>query len=157
MAEETSAFMEQMEKNIQERQEILVKDREEHREQMAHMMQVIMRLSREIRVVDDAGFVNTPIVTQGVTEGPMHPASLVMPKVGTPHCLVPPMVNAIPDTYPPLPTPMPMVNGIYLFMSDELKEIERKKVEFMMQLKNTKTQQQVNLIEERLKAIGGNN
>ena len=45
MAEKTIAHMEQMEKNQQELREILAKDREKHREQMAKMMQVIMRLS----------------------------------------------------------------------------------------------------------------
>ena len=38
--------------------DILAKDREEHQEQMAQMIQVIMRLSRKKGVVDDIGFVN---------------------------------------------------------------------------------------------------
>ena len=72
------------------------------------MIQVIMRLSQEKGVVDDVGSVNTTIRTQGVTEGPMyHPTSFAIPKVGTPHCLVPPMVNAVPKTYPPHFSPMP--------------------------------------------------
>ena len=45
MAKETITHMEQMEKNQQELREILTRDREEHREQMAQMMKVIMKLS----------------------------------------------------------------------------------------------------------------
>ena len=40
--------------------------------------------------------------------------------------------------------------------SDERKEQEGKRVEFMMQPEKNDTQQNVNLIEERLKAIEGN-
>ena len=67
------ARMEQMEKNQQELQEILARDREEHREQMA---QVIIRLSREKEVVDDADFVNTVSRVQGVTKGPTYPFAI---------------------------------------------------------------------------------
>ena len=45
MAKEMVAHVEQMKKNQQKLQEILVRDREEHREQMAQMMEVIMRQS----------------------------------------------------------------------------------------------------------------
>ena len=109
-----------------------------------------------------------------------------MPEVGTPYYPIPPMVNAVSETYPPTPSPM-QSEGVYTYpympplvvpispvtqveanlgmlftqslpiqSSDELKEQEQNKVEFMMQLENTKTQQKVNLIEERLKAIEGN-
>ena len=47
MVEEANAHMKQMKKNQQELREILARDKEEHREQMAQMIQVIMRLSRE--------------------------------------------------------------------------------------------------------------
>ena len=42
-------------------------------------------------------------------------------------------------------------------MSEELNEHERKKLEMMMQPEGSNTQQKVNLIEEKLKAIEGNN
>ena len=61
MVEETVACIEKMKKSQQEIQEILPRDIEEHREQMAQVMQVIMRLSREKGVVDDADSVNTVI------------------------------------------------------------------------------------------------
>ena len=133
------------------------------------MIQVIMRLSQEKGVVDDVGSVNTTIRTQGVTEGPMYQiASFAILEVGTPHCLIPPMVNDVLEIHL-LPTPMPSrvvhiypympppvvpslpinqveVNSGMLFTQslpvqsfDELKEQERKKVEFMMQPKNTET------------------
>ena len=53
MAKETAARIEQMEKSQQELWEILVKDREEHCEHMAQMMQIIMRIAREKRTVDE--------------------------------------------------------------------------------------------------------
>ena len=69
-----------------------------HMEQMAQMMQVIMRLSRKKRVVDDASSMNTATRVQRITKGPNYrPANFVMSKVGTPHCPVPPMENAIPN------------------------------------------------------------
>ena len=43
----------------EELKEILVRDREEHREQMTQIMQVIMRLSRDKEVANDVGSVNT--------------------------------------------------------------------------------------------------
>ena len=39
---------------------------------------------------------------------------------------------------------------------EDQKEQERKKVEFIMQSKNTETQQKINLIKDRLEAIEGN-
>ena len=53
------ACMEQKEKSWQELREILLRDREEHREQMTQIMQVIMRLSRDKEVANDVGSVNT--------------------------------------------------------------------------------------------------
>ena len=115
MVEEANAHMKQMKKNQQELREILARNKEEHREQMAQMMQVIMRLSREKRVVDDAGFVNTTTRVQGGTKGPVYsPASLTMPEKGIPHYPIPPMANAIPKTYPLLPAPMPS-GGVYTY------------------------------------------
>ena len=113
-----------------------------------------------------------------------HPASFVMLEVGTLHCPIPPMVNVISETclplvpvpsrgvytypyiHPPLVLSPPMVqdkvNSGMLFTQslpvqsfDYPKEQERKKVEFIIQPKNTETQQKVNLIEERLNAIEG--
>ena len=109
MAEETIIRVEQMEKNQQELQKILARDREEHRKQMAQMMQVIMRLSREKGVVDDAGSVNIAVRTQGVIEGPMyHPVSFSMREVGTSHCEIPPMVNVVSKTCHPPPFSIPI-------------------------------------------------
>ena len=69
---------------------------------MAQMMQIIMRMSQEKGVVDDAGSVNTAVRVQGATEGPMcHPASLAIPEVRTHHCPIPPMVNVVPKIHPP--------------------------------------------------------
>ena len=45
MVEETDACIKQMEKRQQELREILARDREDHRERMTQMMQVMMRLS----------------------------------------------------------------------------------------------------------------
>ena len=58
MAEETTARIEQMEKNQQELREILARDCEEHREQMTQMIQINMRIAHEKGTVDDAGSVN---------------------------------------------------------------------------------------------------
>ena len=91
MAEESIARVEQMEKNQQKLQEILAKDRDEHREKMAQMMQVIMRLSQEKRVVE------------GLVQ---HPTSYAMLKMGTFHCPIPPMVNAISESCFPSSTPI---------------------------------------------------
>ena len=90
-----------------------------------------------------------------------------MTKVGTPHCPIPPMVNTILKICPPPPTPMPfgevytypyipplvvpspLVNQVeinprivftqFLFVQsfDGQKGEDRKKVEFLMQSKNT--------------------
>ena len=80
------------------------------------MMQVIIRLSREKRIVDDAGSVNTVVRTQGVIKGPMyHLASVAMLGLGIPHYLIPSMANAIPETYyPPSSTLMPS-EGLYTY------------------------------------------
>ena len=75
------------------------------------MMEVIMRLSRGKRVVDDAGLVNMGIRTQGVTEGPVYnpynPVGHEMLKVGTPHCPIPLIMNTIPEKCPHPTTLMP--------------------------------------------------
>ena len=75
-----------------------------------------MKLSREKGVVDDAGFMNIVTRVQRVIEGPTYPpTSLDMPKVGIPHCLVPPLANAILETYPPPLAPMPF-GGVYTYL-----------------------------------------
>ena len=65
-------------------------------------MQVIMRLSQEKEVVDDAGSVNIVVRAQRVIEGLAYNTynfvDNAMPEVGTPHCPIPPMVNIIPET-----------------------------------------------------------
>ena len=80
------------------------------------MMQVIIRMSREKGVVDDADLVNITVRAQGVTEGPMcHSASLAILEVGTLHYPIPPMVNTIPETCLPLfHAPMPS-EGVYTY------------------------------------------
>ena len=59
MVEETTACIEQMEKSQQELREILIRDCEEYRKQMAQMMQIVMRIAREKGTVDDVGSMNT--------------------------------------------------------------------------------------------------
>ena len=82
---------------------------------MAQVMQVIMRLSQEKGVVDDADFVNTITRVQRVIEGPTYPsASPIMPEVRILHCLVSPLESAILEIYPPHPTPMPS-EGVYTY------------------------------------------
>ena len=39
-----------------------------------------------------------------------------MPEVRTPHCLVPPLSNAMSKTYSPFPVPMPS-RGLYTYFS----------------------------------------
>ena len=74
-----------MEKNEQELREILARDHDEHREQMARMMQVIMRMACE-KDVDDTGTVNIVAQTQGVIEGFVNlPVNSVIPDEGTYH------------------------------------------------------------------------
>ena len=71
---------------------------------MAQTLQVIIRLSREKRVVDDAGSVNTAARMQGITEGFVYNSynsvGHVMPEMGTPHCSVPLIMNTFPKTCP---------------------------------------------------------
>ena len=101
--------------NRKEIWEILARDREEHQEQMAQMMQVIMRMAREKESVDDIGFVDTATLTQRATEASRyHVADFAMPDERTPHCLVPPLSNAMLKTYFPLPTLMPF-GGVYTY------------------------------------------
>ena len=111
IVEETIACVEQMEKSHQDLREILTRDREEHREQMAQMMEVIMRLSRGKGIGDDVGTMNIIARIQGVTKGLVynsyHPVGNTMPEVGTPHCLIPPMMNILQDTCPFTPAPIP--------------------------------------------------
>ena len=66
MAKETATHIKQMEKTQQKLREILVKDCEEHREQMAQMMQIIMRIAHENGIVDNVGSVNTLLGPKGL-------------------------------------------------------------------------------------------
>ena len=109
MAEETATRIKQMEKSQQELREILVKDCEEHHEQMAQMIQIIMRIAREKRTINDASFVNIVARTQEVTEGLVNPlANSVIPKVRAYHHSISPLTNVNPEIYPLPPTPMPL-------------------------------------------------
>ena len=82
---------------------------------MAQVMLVIMRLSRENGVVNDVSSMNTVTRVQGVTEGPVYPpANPVMLEVGISHCLVPPLANVIPETYPSPLAPM-SYRGVYTY------------------------------------------
>ena len=69
MAEDIVARVEQMERSHHELREILIRDREEHWEQMAQIMEIIMKMSRGKRIADDTGLVNTTVRTLRVTEG----------------------------------------------------------------------------------------
>ena len=74
-----------------------------------------MRLSQEKGVVDDADFVNMATKVQRITKRPIYPpTSFAMFEVGTSHCLIPSMENAILETYP-LPAPMPF-EGVYTYI-----------------------------------------
>ena len=78
-------------------------------------MQVIMRLSRDKGLVDDADSINTTTRVQRVTEGPAYPlARLAMPEVRIPHCLVQPLASTILETYPSPTTLMPF-GGVYTY------------------------------------------
>ena len=68
MAEETVARIEQMEKSQQDLRKILPRDRKEHHEQMAQMMQIIMRMTWEKRTIDHTGSMNIIARTQGVID-----------------------------------------------------------------------------------------
>ena len=86
----------------------MARDREEQREQMAQMMQMIMRQSHEKGVVDNTGSVNASMRARGVTEGPSFShASLVVSEMGVPPYQIPSLANAILETYLPPPAPMP--------------------------------------------------
>ena len=105
MAKETASRIEQMKKNQQKLREILARDHEEHCEQMAQMMWVIMRMARKKRTIDDISFVNTVTQTQRVIEDLVFLfASFTMLEMGTSHYLIPPMANAVLETYPPMPS-----------------------------------------------------
>ena len=75
---------------------------------MAQVMQVNTRLSRGKGVVNDADSMNTVTRVQEVTKSPTYPpTSPTMLEVGIPHYPIPPLANAILETYPFSPTPMP--------------------------------------------------
>ena len=83
---------------------------------MTQVMQVIIRLFREKGVVDDAGFTSTITRVQEVIEGLAYPpTNPAMPEMGIPHCLIPPLANAISETYPHPLTPMPS-DGVYTYL-----------------------------------------
>ena len=82
---------------------------------MAQVIQVIMRLSREKGVVNDAGFVNIVTRVQGVIEGLAYPPiRFAMPEVGILRYPVPPLANAIPKIYRHPYSPMPF-GGVYTY------------------------------------------
>ena len=113
-------------------------------------------------------------------------ANFVTPDAGTSHYSIPPLINVNPDIYPSPPAPMPpggvytypymslpiipnppitqmdnnpatiFIQSLPLQSSKELKEEERNKLDMMKQFEGGNTQQKVNLIKERLKAIEGN-
>ena len=79
------------------------------------MMQVIMRLSRDKEVTDDADSVNIATRVQRVIEGLVYyPTSITMPQVGTHHDPIPPMANVMSKTYPHPPAPMPS-REVYIY------------------------------------------
>ena len=86
---------------------------------MAQIMEVIMRLSRGKGVVDDASSVNTIARTQGVTEGsvynPYNHVGHTTPKVGTPYCPIPPIMNTLSKTCLPLPPALIPSGWVYTY------------------------------------------
>ena len=71
------------------------------------MMQVMMRQSREKRLVDDTNSVKTVTRAQRVTGNLIyHPTNFVIPEVGTSHYLIPPMTNVVSKIYPLPPAPI---------------------------------------------------
>ena len=75
------------------------------------MMEIIMRMSRGRGIADGIGSMNTIARTQWVTNGlvynPYHLVEHTMPEASTLHCPIPPMVNILHETRPPLPVPIP--------------------------------------------------
>ena len=87
----------------------MARDHGEHCEQLAQMMQVIMRMAREKRTVDDTSSMNTIARTQGVSEGLMNPsANFVILDVGTSHYPIPLLTNVHLEICPLPPAPMPL-------------------------------------------------
>ena len=66
---------------------------------MAQITEVIMRLSRGKKIVDDVGSMNIDARTQRVTEGlvynPYHLVGQTIPEVGTLHYSIPTMMNTL--------------------------------------------------------------
>ena len=97
MVEDTVTRVEQIERSHYELREILIKDWEEHQEQLTQMMEIIIRMSRWKRIVEDIGLVNKIARMQGITKGPAYnPYHLVehaMLEASTPYYPIPPMVN----------------------------------------------------------------
>ena len=118
MAKDPITCIEQMEKSYQELWEILIKDREEHWEQMAQMMEIIMKMSRGKGIADETGLVSTVARMQGVIEGPVynpyHPSVHAMPEVSITYYPIIPMVNTLQDTCSPPLTPI-LSGGLYTY------------------------------------------
>ena len=77
---------------------MLIKDQEKCREEMAWMMDVLIRLSKGKRITNNLGLVNTVVEIQMVTEGPVHSLCPIIgyppPEMNVPLCPAPLLVNA---------------------------------------------------------------
>ena len=77
---------------------MLIKDQEKCREEMAWMMDVLIRLSKGKRITNNLGLVNTVVEIQMVTEGLVHSLCPIngypSPEMNVPLCPAPLLVNA---------------------------------------------------------------
>ena len=64
MAKEITICIARMEENQREFQKRLIKDQKEFHQQMSQMMQMLKRMARDKRIVDEDNIVSTVILTQ---------------------------------------------------------------------------------------------
>ena len=97
MEKDIVAHVEQMERSHQELRELLMKNQEQHRDQMARMMDVIAKISRGKGFIDDFGPVNRIIGLKMFMEGLIYSTCSIIghpsPKIGMLPCLALLMVN----------------------------------------------------------------
>ena len=70
MEENQHDFQEMLIKEREELWEILIRDHEEHCEQMSQMMQILKRMARDKAIVDNDNFVSLVVLTQGTYQKP---------------------------------------------------------------------------------------
>ena len=76
MADENAARFEQMEQTTQELKEMLLKNHEDHREQMASLMEIVLQMTREKATTE--GPAPTEVATGSgiIQEKPLYPPGL---------------------------------------------------------------------------------